>query len=346
VWATIIRSKPNVPPPNLFPAAARLTKEADMTARILRGIAVALALLAAPQAMAAEEFPLPAGFTGDYRDVDGVKLHYVKGGQGPLVLLVHGFGQTWYEWHQLMPLLARSFTVVAPDLPGLGLSEPPRTSYTGQDVSVYLYKLAKSFSPDAPFNLVAHDIGIWNTYPMAVEHQADIRRLAYMEAPIPDKRLYDFPAFTPEGESLVWHFSFFTAGNHLAETLVTGRERAFFEHFITVHATNKAVFTPALLDMYARSYAKPQSLNAAFEYYRALNETARRNGDLKGGKLRMPVMVVGGGGHGGMAEFEIGQMKDYAEAVEAHTINEAGHWLPEETPDALNRLVVDFLTRP
>ena len=152
-----------------------------------------------PSNMPAEEFPLPDGFTGAYHEVDGVSLHYVSGGQGPLVLLVHGFGQTWYEWHQLMPLLARQFTVVAPDLPGLGLSAPPRTSFTGQDVSVYLHKLAKSLSPDAPFHLVAHDIGIWNTYPMAVAHQADIARLVYMEAPIPDQRIYGFPAFTPEG---------------------------------------------------------------------------------------------------------------------------------------------------
>lgn len=135
-----------------------------------------------PVPPAEEEFPLPDGFVGEYRAVDGVKLHYVRGGAGPLVLLVHGFGQAWYEWRQLTPLLAQSFTVVAPDLPGLGLSEPPKTSITGQDVSAYLHELAKSFSPDAPFDLVAHDIGIWNTYPMAVRHQAGIRRLVFMEA--------------------------------------------------------------------------------------------------------------------------------------------------------------------
>ena len=292
-----------------------------------------------------EEFPLPEGFTGAHREIDGVRLHYVTGGQGPLVLLVHGFGQTWYEWHRLMPLLARHVTVVAPDLPGLGLSEPPATSFTGQDVSVYLHKLARSFSPDAPFDLVTHDIGIWNTYPMAVRHGSHIRRLVHMEAPIPDKRLYDFPAFTPEGESLVWHFSFFAAGNRLAETLVAGRERQFLEHFIKVHATNKEAFTPELLDMYARSYAKPGSLNASFEYYRALNETARRNAELAGTRLAMPVLVVGGGGHGGMGRLGIEQMREYADNVEGHVIEASGHWIPEEAPEALNKLVVEFLTR-
>lgn len=293
----------------------------------------------------AEEFALPEGFTGAFREIDGVRLHYVTGGTGPLVMLVHGFAQTWYEWHQLMPLLATRFTVVAPDLPGLGLSEPPKTSYAGQDVSAYLHGLAKSLSPDGRFDLVAHDIGIWNTYPMAAAHQKDIRRLIYMEAPIPDRRLYDFPAFTPEGESLVWHFSFFAAGNRLAETLVTGHERLFLEHFIKVHAVNKAAFTPELLNLYAASFAKPGSLNASFEYYRSLNETARRNVELAQTRLGMPVLAVGGGGHGGMGQFQIDQMRDYADNVEGHIIDACGHWVPEEAPDALNKLVVEFLTR-
>lgn len=108
---------------------------------------------AAPRAVlpaAHEEFPIPDGFSGGYETIDGVKLHFVRGGRGPLVLLVHGFGQTWYEWNRLMPKLAGRYTVVAVELPGLGLSEAPRTSYTGVDISDYLYKFAKRFSPDKP----------------------------------------------------------------------------------------------------------------------------------------------------------------------------------------------------
>ena len=188
----------------------------------------------------AEEFPSLTGFTPGYHGVDGVRLHYLRGGSGPLALLVHGFAQTWYEWHQLMPRLAESHTVVAVDLPGLGQSGPA-ASYAGQDVAATLHRFAKLFSPDAPFHLVAHDIGIWNTYPMLAEHPADVRRVVYMEAPIPDRDIYAYPAFTPEEESLVWHFSFFAAGNDLARTLITGSERFFLEHFIRVHATNPDV---------------------------------------------------------------------------------------------------------
>lgn len=294
---------------------------------------------------AAEEFPVPAGFTSGYREVDGVRMHYVTGGKGPVVLLVHGFGQTWYEWHQLMPLLARNYTVMAVDLPGLGLSGAPK-SYAGQDVSETIYKLAKTFSPSAKLDLVAHDIGIWNTYPMLVRHQADFGRVVFMEAPIPDDGLYTYPAFTPQGESLVWHFSFFAAKDQLAETLIAGRERFFLEHFIEEHATNTAVFTPQLLDLYAKSYGKPGSLTASFSYYRALNETARRNAPLAQTKLTLPILAIGGGGHGGFAAAEAEQIGKYATNVRGLVLPDCGHWLPEECAAPTNKAVADFLARP
>jgi len=305
-------------------------------------LASSLGLSLVAPAHAADEFPVPKGFTSAYRTVDGVKLHYVKGGSGPLVYLVHGFGQSWYEWHQLMPELAKNFTVVAPDLPGLGQSAVP-PSYRATDVSPLLYKLAVQFSGDKKFDLVAHDIGIWNTYPMLVQHQDHIRRVVYMEAPIPDDSIYSFPAFTPKGESLVWHFSFFAADGHLAETLVTGKERFFFEHFIKAHATNKAVFTPALLDLYAKSYAKPHSLNAAFEYYRVLNQDVQDNQELAKTTITIPALAIGGGGNGGMGQYQADQMRRYATAVTGKVLPNCGHWLPEECAGPLNQAVSGFL---
>lgn len=312
----------------------------------LFSVAALTAALMTPfaHAQTVPEFPVPAGFESGFKEIDGVTLHYVTGGSGPLVYLVHGFGQSWYEWHQLMPELAETHTVVAVDLPGLGQSSPP-PSYAGQDVAPILHQLAKEFSPDAPFDLVAHDIGIWNTYPMAVTHGDDIHRLVFMEAPIPDDRIYDFPAFTPQGESLVWHFSFFAASGNLAETLVSGNERMFLEHFIKEHATNRDAFPDDLLDLYAASYAKPHTLNASFEYYRSLNETVERNRPLAETRLTMPVLAIGGGGHGGMGQLQVDQLREYGTDVEGLVIPDCGHWLPEECAQPLNRAVVEFLTR-
>lgn len=301
----------------------------------------ALLTLGAP-AFAADEFPVPKGFTSGYETIDGVKLHYVKGGSGPLVYLVHGFGQTWYEWNRLMPELAKRFTVVAPDLPGLGQSEVP-TSYRATDISPLLYKLAERFSGGQKFDLVAHDIGIWNTYPMLVQHQGNIRRAVYMEAPIPNDTIYSFPAFTPEGESLVWHFSFFAAQQRLAETLIAGKEQVFFEHFIKEHATNRDVFTPELLALYAASYAKPRSLNAAFEYYRVLNQGVKDNKELSKTKIAIPTLAIGGGGRGGLGQYQVDMMKGFATDVTGTVLPNCGHWLPEECAAPLNEEVIRFL---
>lgn len=174
-----------------------------------------------------------------------------------------------------MPRLARTNTIVAPDLPGLGDSGAPKTSYTGQDVSMYLYKLVKGFSPDAKFDLVAHDIGIWNTYPMLANHQADISRVVYLEAPIPDTGLYDYPAFSPKGESLVWRFSFFAAKGALAETLVHGKEAFFWQHFHG-HPRLPSRGHDAGADLSLREIGRAAgAVPRVVRYYQQLNDTIR-----------------------------------------------------------------------
>jgi len=312
--------------------------------RTMKVALAAFAILFSSFVLAAEEFPIPAGFKSGFENVNGVKLHYVAGGSGPLILMVHGFAQSWYEWHQLMPELAKNHQVVAMELPGLGMSDPLKTSsYTGEDLSPYIYTFAKRFSLHAPFILVAHDIGIWATYPMAVQHQRDISKIAYLEGVIPDERIYHFPAFTPQGESLAWHFSFFSAGNRLPETLIADKEKFFLSYFIKSHAAKPEVFSDQLLSLYAKSYAKPQTLHAAFQYYRALNQSVLQNKKLIRTKLEMPLLAISGSGRGGLGQIQIDQFKEYANHVQGHVLNGCGHWLLEECSASVNPLVLNFI---
>lgn len=312
-------------------------------------VTVAAPIQAAPRqapSTVQEEFPIPDGFTGGYERVDGVNLHFVRGGKGPLVLLVHGFGQTWHEWSLLMPQLAERYTVVAVDLPGLGLSDAPQTSYTGVDISEYLHKLAKRLSPDKPFYLVAHDIGIWNSYPMVARHPSDIVKVAFIEATIPDDTLYSLPAFVASGEAPGWHHSFFEASDQLADAMVKGNERLFLTHFIRHHASNQEMLTDGLIESYVRSYSKPQTFHHAFEYYRALPRSIAQNEKLATAKVTMPVLAVGGGGNGGFGALQPENIRRYATDVEAHVLPGCGHWVPEECAPALNPLILSFLDRP
>lgn len=319
-----------------------------MCDKLLKAAILFLSILLAVPTFAAgetpaQEFPTPKGFTSAYQTVDGIKIHYLKGGEGSLVLLVHGFAQTWYEWKELMPLLAKNHTVVAIDLPGLGQSASPK-SYAGQDVAKLIHKFAKSHSPNEKMDLISHDIGNWNTFPMVAENQADFNHVVFMEAPLPDEGIYSFPSFTPQGESPMWHFSFFAAGDSLAETLVAGREVPFFDHFIKSHAVNKNVFTPELIGLYAKSYAKPQSFHAAMEYYRALPETQKRNVPLFKNKLTMKTMAIGGGSPVSVGQFQVDQLAKYSTDMKGVVIPNCGHWLPEECPAALNSTIINFLS--
>ncbi|EJE8155354.1 alpha/beta hydrolase [Vibrio alginolyticus] len=298
------------------------------------------------QSQANSEFPIPAGFESSFKDVNGVKLHYVVGGEGPLLLMVHGFAQSWYEWHQLMPKLAEEYQVVAMDLPGLGLSESLNSSYTGQDVSPYIHSLAKTFSPEEKFNVIAHDIGGWVTYPMLAQHQNDIDKVALLETIVPSDLIYTFPAYTPQGESTAWHFSFFSAKNELAESLISGNEDKFFKHFILEHAENKNAFSEELFGMYADSYKKPQTLHAAFEYYRALPESVIQNDNLsENNLLKMPILAISGNGQGSLGKTQINQMKEYANDVQGHVLESCGHWLMEECPVQVESIVTDFFDK-
>lgn len=311
----------------------------------IKTILIACGIMLSSIVFATDKFPIPEGFQSHVKEVNGIKLHYVAGGSGPLVFMVHGYGQTWYEWRLLMPKLAKNHLVVAVDLPGLGLSGPLKTSYSGLDVYPHLYALAKSFSPDAPFSVVAHDTGVWMTYPMVVQHQDDIAKVIFFDSIIPDKTIYTFPSFTPEGEASTWHWSFYAAENNLAETVIAGKEKIFLSHIIKKHATNKEVFTDQLLDLYAKSYAKPHTLHAAFEYYRAFNQSVGQNKELARNKLTMPVLVIPGDDKGGgLGDAFLNQVKQYGNNVQGRTIQGCGHWLPEECPELVEPLVLNFLS--
>jgi pimeloyl-ACP methyl ester carboxylesterase len=304
-------------------------------------LCTAMPAVAAPLPADSVDFPVPPGFHSEYRVIDGVRMHYVTGGSGPLVYLVHGFGETWYKWHDLMPLLANKFKVVAPDIPGLGQSDASKASYAAQDIANYLYDLAKSFSPRGKFDVVAHDIGVWNTYPMIVEHQSEIRRVIYIEAPIPDDSLYQYPAFAPSGESLVWHFSFFGAKDNLAENLIGGNERIFFNHFFRIHTGSAGNMTAREIGQYADAIAAKGRLHASMAYYQDLPETIRRDTPLERQKLTMPILAIGGGDSFGWGE--VSQISKYGTDVYGASISGCGHWLPEECSDATLPLITRFL---
>src|SRR5499427_9090844 len=239
---------------------------------------------------------LPDGFANTfssrYVDIGEVRLHAVTGGEGPPLLLVHGWPQTWYAWRMLMPALARDFSVVAVDQRGIGLSDTPQDGYDTATLANDLVALMEALGHQR-FALYGTDVGMPIAYALAADHRDRVDCLAVSEAPLPGISPSP-PLFLPPGlNERLWHLAF----NQLPkvnEQLVIGREEIFFgAEFDASAGTNK-------LPGYAVRYyidtlaASPGHLRGSFEFYRAIPTTSAQNGQRKTRRLTLPVLAIGG----------------------------------------------------
>jgi pimeloyl-ACP methyl ester carboxylesterase len=269
----------------------------------------------------------------------GTRIHYVIGGSGPPIVLLHGFPQTWREWRLIMPALAKAgYTVVAPDLRGFGDSDKPLDGYDARTVAEDIAQVVAGLG-FAQVDVAGHDVGGMVAYAFAKAHPQRVRRLAIMEG-LP-------PGFDPPGAGgsptfrgqPIWH-SGFNMTPDLPELLTAGRERAFLNYFYTHFAEDPTAISAEDLDAYTRTYAAAGGMRGAFEHYRALGETARQNREGAGVKLAIPVLAIGaetsyGEGMGATARL-------FATDVRALVVGRTGHWIAEERPVWLTRELLAF----
>ena len=277
--------------------------------------------------------------THHYSAVGDVLLHYVTAGSGPPVVLLHGWPQTWYEWREVMPALARDYTVIAPDMRGLGDSSRPLWGYDKRTVANDIWQLVNGTLGHTRFHLVGHDWGGPTAYALAASHPDAVRTLSILDVVIPG----DGGDFSQGGRR--WHHQFHITPD-LPEALVTGRERIYLKWFYETFAFRPDAIDEAALDEYVRTYSQPGALRAGFNYYRAISEDAKTNAAqlATGFRLRMPVLGIGGGvsyphgrGRGGDVEASL---KRVATDVEGHVLADCGHFLPEEAPGEVSRLLL------
>src|SRR6478735_4268320 len=187
-------------------------------------------------------------FSHHTASVNGIQLHYVIGGHGDPVVLLHGWPETWYEWHLVMPALAKNYTVIAPDLRGLGDSSKPPTGYDGKTVAEDIHQLVTHLGFKTIF-LVGHDIGTQVAYSYAAAHPTEVKRLAVMELPI--------PGFTPPRlEGKIWWFIFHQTPD-VPEALVQGNEMMYLSWFFRGLTYNPSAITQADIDEYVSHYSAP-----------------------------------------------------------------------------------------
>jgi pimeloyl-ACP methyl ester carboxylesterase len=287
---------------------------------------------------------LPDGFTdaftSRYVDSGEVRLHAVVGGEGPPLLLIHGWPQTWYAWRHVLPALARDFTVVAPDQRGIGLSDKPEDGYDTAALARDMVALMQALGHER-FAVYGTDTGMPIAYAVAADHPDRVERLAVSEAFIPGVTPSP-PLFLPPAlNARLWHLAFNQLPAEVNEALVRGREKVFFGAELDASAATHKL--PAeVVDYYVdRLASDPDALRGSFGFYRAFGATAAQDVERKNRRLTIPVLAMGGSESGG--ENAGNAMKAVADDVTTVVLPDSGHWVAEQAPDALLAALTEFL---
>jgi pimeloyl-ACP methyl ester carboxylesterase len=265
--------------------------------------------------------------------IDNAQLHYQTAGTGPAVILLHGFAETSRMWRPIIPLLAEKFTVIAPDLPGIGDSSIP-DKIDMLDAARKIHELARLLNIGKA-RVVGHDIGLMVAYAYAAQFPNETERLALMDAFLPGVPGWEAVYNAPN----VWHFRF---NGEYPEKLVQGRERLYFEYFWNVFAADKDHSIPETdRKAYTEAYSKPRRMRAAWAYFASWPQLAKDFAQLSQTKLTMPVLSIGGDKSLGKELGE--QAKLVADNATVIVLPNAGHWILEEKPKETTDALVKFL---
>jgi len=272
--------------------------------------------------------------TSHTKVVDGLEFHYLSAGHGPSVILLHGYAETSRMWRPIMPILAERFTVIAPDLPGIGDSAIPENGLDMKTSAIRIHALAHSLGVEKA-RVVGHDIGLMVAYAYAAQFPAETEKLVVMDAFLPGvegwEAVYNNPA--------IWHFRF---NGPTPEQLVQGRERIYFEHFWNNFAADKTRSIPeAERKAYAAAYARPGRMRAGWAYFVSFLQAAKDFSQLSQTKLTMPVLVIGG--DKSLGEVLGQQMKLVSTDPTIVILKDTGHWVMEERPKETTDALVKFL---
>jgi pimeloyl-ACP methyl ester carboxylesterase len=287
---------------------------------------------------------LPAGFTDTFTsrivDTGEVRLHAVIGGDGPPLLLIHGWPGSWYYWRLVMPALAQDFEVIAVDQRGIGLSDKPEDGYDAGTLANDLARLMDVLGHER-FAVVGVDTGMLIGYALAADHPDRVVRVALGEAPLPGITPPS-PLILPDAIiDRLWHIPF----NQLKETnekLVKGREDIFFGAEFSASAGTKKLPDYAVQYYVDRLAASDEALHGSFQLYRAFGATTAQNLERKTRRLQMPVLAMGG--EQSVGSMAADTMKLTADDVQTLVIPGIGHWLAEQAPDELLAALTEFLT--
>ncbi len=306
----------------------------SITANTLITLTIALASTQIARAQPA----LPSTFKSQLvHSPAGADIFVRSAGTGPVVVLIHGYAETSDSWAPLATELVKNYTVIVPDLRGIGSSSRPAGGYDKKTQAADIRAVITTLGFDHTF-VVSHDIGIMVAYAYAALYPDKVDRLVVMDAPLPGIAPWDDLI----KDHRLWHFSFWGTDE---ERLVQGRERIYLDRIWNDFSASPSTQPDdATRKFYAAQYAKPGAMRAGFAHFKAFSQDAEDNKVFQRTKLPMPVLAVGGEKSFGATEAVV--MRNVAVNVREAVVPNAGHWLMEESPTYTVALIRDYLKDP
>ena len=284
---------------------------------------------------------LPKGFsktfTSRFIRAGGLRQHAVIGGDGPPLLLIHGWPETWYAWRLLMPTLAQDFQVIAVDQRGIGLTDKPQDGYDSGTLARDLVALMDALGHQR-FAVVGHDTGYIIGYALAADYPDRVARVALAEIPGPPLPPGP-PLFVEEAlNNRLWHIPFNRVNGPLTEQLVRGREDIFFGYEFAIQAGNGRKLPEDVINYYVDIFSDRDTLRGSFGLYRAWDATMAQNMDRATQPLTMPVLAIGGATSWGDLVAHVA-----ANDVQTVVIPGVGHWVAETAPEEMLAALTAFM---
>jgi pimeloyl-ACP methyl ester carboxylesterase len=263
--------------------------------------------------------------------------HYVIGGHGEPLVLLPGWPQTWWEFHKILPALAKRYTVIAIDLRGMGGSDKPADGYDKKTMARDVHELVQHLGYDS-VNIAGHDIGAMVAHSFAVNHRAATRKVVLMDVGHPDESLYQQPLLVKPGQGFsLWWFAF-NQVQGLPEQLITGRSRYLVDYFMDAFPPDPSMIDELSRRIYAHAYAGPQAIRAGNAWYQAFHTDVVDFATYD--RITAPFLgLTSEYSYEFMKTVWAGQGTD----VRVHKVPGTGHFLAEENPQAVIAELKAFL---
>ena len=278
------------------------------------------------------------GFSSNLAKVNNTTLHYVRGGSGPAVILLHGFPQNWYEYHKVMPELAKRYTVIAVDTRGIGNSKATSDGNEAANLAEDIRQLVALLKLNRPY-IVGHDMGGMVAYAFARRFPDKTKGVLILELVVPGTEAWKKVRANP----LLWHINFHQTPD-LPEKLISGRQSEYFRHFFNHGTIDNNAIGDAEADHYLEAHSTPDQLRAAMEIYRAVPANEKYNASLTDDN---PVPIVLAGGDKVFGPLLPALAKELREQgctnITVEIIKNSSHYIPDENPKALIDLIERYV---